>query len=296
MKRIALTTAFLLMVALVAAAHADRGSIPFDPYVQIFEPSQRAIIGWNGEEEVMILSTDLSASQPTTILEVLPLPSEPQVRESNVQVFADLTQIINDHLNYMVLREDSRGQGAGAAPAPAAEVTFHERIGAHDITVFKVLDQEGFVAWVEDYLREQGATNLTVPDALNAVVAEYLADGFDWFVFDVVSLTDETKTHQAIEYRFATDYLYYPLRITRTETGWTSVDLIVLTPDPLTDFPGYPKDEVNLMHDLITVNNAELEAVTNEFEGLFAPDADLTLRIWQITGDLPSFTEDLLAR
>lgn len=56
---------------------ADRGLIPFIPGVQIFEPNQRAMIAWNGSEEILLLSTDLRASQATQVLEVLPLPSEP---------------------------------------------------------------------------------------------------------------------------------------------------------------------------------------------------------------------------
>ena len=288
----------VVVVALLGAgaALADRGSIPFDPLVRVFEPNQRAIIGWNGQEEVLILTTDLQASAPTQVLEVLPLPAEPTVTESDVQVFSDLTAIINSHL---AAAEDdgSRNQGmAAGAPGPAAEVTFHERIGAHDVTVFKVLDQGGFVSWVEDYLAAQNAQAVTVPDPLEQVVGEYLADGYAWFVFDVVSLDSEPKTNQAIQYRFASDSLYYPLRITRTEEGPTTVDLIVLTPDPLTDFPGLDKNRVELMHQLITVSNEEIAGVSDDLHGLFAAGEYLTLRIWQIQGDISSFTADLLAR
>ena len=167
MKRCVLLT--LLIVLGAGLARADRGSIPFDPEVLVFEPSQRAIIGWNGMEEVLILTTDLYSSQPTKVLEVLPLPAEPEVTESDVQVFEDLTEIINSHLRAWSDNGDSRSQGVESlaeAPAPAAEVTFHEQIGAHDITVFKVLDQARFVAWVEAYLAEQNAEAVTVPEPL----------------------------------------------------------------------------------------------------------------------------------
>ena len=61
----------LLSLLFVSVARADRGSIPFKPHVQIFEPTQRAMIAWDGREEILVLSTDLRASEPTKVLEVI---------------------------------------------------------------------------------------------------------------------------------------------------------------------------------------------------------------------------------
>jgi hypothetical protein len=55
------SSAFVLLLAAAGRVHADRGAIPFQPEVTIFEPTQRALIAWNGEEEILILSTDLRA-------------------------------------------------------------------------------------------------------------------------------------------------------------------------------------------------------------------------------------------
>jgi len=63
MKRIL----FIVSLLLPLAAVADRGSIPFKPHVQVFEPNQRAMIAWDGHEEILLLSTDLSASEPTKV-------------------------------------------------------------------------------------------------------------------------------------------------------------------------------------------------------------------------------------
>lgn len=113
---------------------------------------------------------------------------------------------------------------------PAGEVIFHEKIGAHDLTVTHVLDQRGFVDWVENYLREAGVDNPAIPDPMKAVVSEYLRDRFEWFVFDVIDAGTEVKSKEAIQYRFATDRLYYPLRITRSEEGDTNIRIIVVSP------------------------------------------------------------------
>ena len=59
--------------------------------------------------------------------------------------------------------------------------------------------------------------NPTIPKPMKAVVAEYLRDQFQWFVFDVVDVGKEIKTKEAIQYRFATRWAvlsapHHPLR------------------------------------------------------------------------------------
>ena len=46
--------------------------------VRFFEPSQNALIAWNGQEEILYLTTDVRASRASKVLEVLPLPSQPR--------------------------------------------------------------------------------------------------------------------------------------------------------------------------------------------------------------------------
>ena len=114
---------------------ADRGSIPFNHGVQIFEPVQRALIAWNGEEEILLLSTDLRTSEPTKVLEVLPLPAEPKVTKGDTEVFRRATALINRKLMEQA-RADAKAKRESTV-TPAGEVTFHERIGAHDISVVR---------------------------------------------------------------------------------------------------------------------------------------------------------------
>ncbi|MEO0185805.1 MAG: DUF2330 domain-containing protein, partial [candidate division WOR-3 bacterium] len=86
---------FLITILPFAILFADRGLIPFNPGVTIFEPNQRAIIAWNGEEEILLLSTDLSASDSTMALEILPLPSEPKVKKGDPETFRKAINLIN---------------------------------------------------------------------------------------------------------------------------------------------------------------------------------------------------------
>jgi len=275
--------------------HADRGSIPFKPDVRIFEPIQRAMIAWNGEEEILLLSTDLRASEPTQVLEVLPLPSEPVVKKGDVEVFKKATALINRKLREGQFLALERGYKT-AERAPAGEVTFHKKIGAHDISVTHVLDSNGFIEWVEGYLRSAGVENPTIPEGMRIVVGEYLKEDFSWFVFDVVSLDETPKTNDAIQYRFKTEFLFYPVKITRTEEGYTSIDLLILTPKLLGTFPGIPVEQVHLRHDPVSISSKELRDLSEDMDDLLGHREDMKLRIWQIQGNLSLFDRDLIAK
>lgn len=294
MRKTLCITAIVIALA-ISTAWADRGSIPFKPGVEIFEPNQRALIAWNGEEEILLLSTDLAASESTLVLEVLPLPSEPVVKKGDVEVFAKATALINRKLAEKMAARGAK-EPAQAEEKPAGEVTFHERIGSHDISVTHVLDQTGFIAWVTEYLDSAGAENPAIPESLKPVVEEYLREGFKYFVFDVVSLCEEPRTSEAIQYRFETDHLYYPLKITRTETGSTDIDLLVLTPRLLSMFPGISYKRVTLPHEPVTLTGIELWGLNREMYELLGKPKEAKLRIWKLGGELSSFDKDLLAR
>jgi hypothetical protein len=294
---IALLTATAALTALLfSSALADRGSIPFKQGVRIFEPNQRAMLAWNGEEEILLLSTDLAASESTMVLEVLPLPSEPEVTKGDVEVFAKAIDIINRKIAASGPLKRGAAPDSGAKAGPAGEVTFHERIGSHDISVAHVLERTGFVAWVGDYLTSAGVANPVIPEPLKDTVDEYMEDGYTWFVFDVVSLHEEPGTSEAIQYRFKTDYLYYPLRITRTEAGETEIDLLVLTPHLLSEFSGIPQTRISLPHEPVTLAGIELWGLSKDMYELLGKPKESRLRIWKIKGDLASFDKDLLAR
>jgi len=295
MKKI--TGILILLVTFSAQmVYGDKGSIPFKPNVTIFEPTQRAMIAWNGHEEILLLSTDLKASESTNVLEVIPLPSEPVVKKGDVEVFKKATALINRKLQEEYDRALRRGATKEIEKPPAGEVTFHKKIGAHDISVTRVLDNNGFIEWVEKYLGSAGIENPTIPEAMKIVVGEYLQEGFLWFVFDVVSLDEEPKTTEAIQYRFKTDLLFYPVKITRTEEGYTSIDLLVLTPKLLSKFLGIPFDKVKLRHKPVSISSNELRNLSEEMDDLLEHREDMKLRIWQIKGELSSFGKDLIAK
>jgi len=279
---------------IISFCFANRGMIPVNPYVQIFEPTQRAMIAWNGSEEILLLSTDISASESTMVLEVLPLRTEPTVKKGDIETFRRATELINSKIQVPLASGKRNGDTEGPR-TPGGEVTFHEQIGAHDISVTHLLDPESFVEWVREYLASLDIEGDIISVDMKNLIDEYIDDDFQWFVFDVVTIGTETMTNEPIQYRFLTNKLFYPLKITSTVSGETSVELLILTPRLLKNFPGLPITSVSLPHDPISITNDELQMLDEDMHGLLTKYDQLKLRIWNIRGALESFKEDLIA-
>ena len=278
---------------------ADRGSIPWGNWdaqnmPEIFEPAQNAIIAWNGKEEILLLSTDLKASKPTKVLEVLPLPSEPIVTRGDVASFAKINALINEELR----QNWFGGKGLGdtrAASGAAAEVTFHEKIGAHDIRVVHVLESSDFEQWIRDFFKKEGTVRQQISPVLLATIEQYLLDGYHWFVFDVVELGLQLKSNDAIQYRFATDKFYYPMRISATDSGETNIRLIALTERGLSRYIGLPQESIRQAHRKLQVDTAKIANISQEMGSLFRSET-ISLQTLRIQGNLKSFDLDVLAR
>ena len=115
-------------------------------------------------------------------------------------------------------------------------------------------------------------------------------------MFDVVSLEEELITNEAIQYRFRSNVLYYPLKISRTEAGVTTIELLILTPRLLNEFSGISARRVDLLHEPIAISSEELRSLNEDMDTLLGHREDMKLRIWRIRGSLSSFDHDLIAR
>lgn len=302
MRGISSKSALRLMVVVFVCVRveADGGFHAFNRAARIFEPNQRAIIAWNGWEEILLLSADIRASEKTQALRVVPFPSEPKVKEGDLDAFRQAVKIINRHIK--VTYSSSSGGGGGgfggggttSGPTPAGEVTFHDTIGGHDITVAKVNDGANFQSWVKDYLTRQGLPESQISEGFLKIVQTYLEDRYRWFVFDVVELGDKEQTLKPIQYRFNTHSLFYPLRISSTQEGSTWVDLTVISSQLLHRFSGLSRKHVRKAHQPFQINSAELKMISLDMGDLFREDQPTYLRIWYCTGMLSSFDKDLI--
>jgi hypothetical protein len=289
------------MFLIPAAVSADRGSIPYEISARIFEPTQDTLIAWNGEEEILILSTELYSSKKTKVLEVLPLPAEPIVEESSREIIRKAERFLFESTNVIYerplldLRSDSR------SAEPAGEVVQEIVIGSHDIAVTKALNADQFTDWVNSYLKEKGNDNPIIPTELAETIKNYLDRGFNYFVFDIIELDQEPVFNEAISYRFKTDRLYYPLEITKSDHGISTINLIILSNQNMLNFDGIDKERVKTVMGPVLIDNSEIEEISADLAELFNKDRKedqkkipTSIVSWEIRDDLANFHDDLL--
>jgi len=221
------TLAFLVSLYF-PSVYADRGMIPIEPDVSVYEPGQKAIIAWNGQEEIMILSTDVSSSQETLVLEILPLPSNPTVEAASFQSFEEIqSQIWSESIWMGYYGSDNQARSG------SVEVIFHDEIGAHNITVVKASDTSELGSWMTSFLENSGVNDTVPLGSFESVIEDYMNRGFRYYVLDLITVSPEEGSVDPILYRFNSDFLYYPLVITSPISGDTEITLFVLTEEKI---------------------------------------------------------------
>ncbi len=209
--------------------HADRGMIPVTPDVSVYEPGQKAIVAWNGHEEILILSTDVHATAETLVLEILPLPSMPLVEAASFQSFQRIQEMIwQEGVN---LKTFSNTYDARSG---SVEVLFHEQIGAHNITVVEAGVASALVDWANSFLSASGVNQEIALQNFESVVEDYMGRGFRHYVLDIMAFSPEQRSIDPILYRFDSSMLYYPLLITSPVGGEGEITLFTLTEEKLT--------------------------------------------------------------
>jgi hypothetical protein len=285
--------AFLLVCVSLPLVHADRGGVPIVPGVSIYEPGQKAIVAWNGDEEILILSTDVWASQETMVLEILPLPSKPEIELGRFQSFQTIQGMIWEEAAYRFhfgALQEARGGNV--------MVVFHEEIGAHNITVVMADDANALVSWSNSFLLSSGVSQNITLGKFQSAVQDYVSRGFRYYALDLVTFQPEERSMDPIVYRFNCSALYYPLLITSPVGGDGKITLFLLTEDKLEN-PSYPLDFAYFQSSQtvrqavqFTLSAGRLSMIDLRLSELLPDGAWLTVLTYQ--GNLGSLTNDVM--
>ena len=287
----------VFIVLIPGLIFADRGMIIWPPGVNLDQSAQNAIVAWDGEEEIIILSTDIQSDAAATALEVLPLPSNPsEITEGSFESFEKIVEIMNEKIE--TERDQFLRSGKGLAPPDAGiEITFQEQIGAHDVTVVKVNDLDYFLDWIKDFSEEKGLEIKQISSGFKQGVANYLKRDIKYFVFDVVETDGEEESINPLIYRFSSDFLYYPLLISGiSEIGESrgKIDVFLITEN---EIPQYPFNQPNIggWWDVgfeVEFTQTELKEVAEEIANLFSSSAKV--RKVSYYGYLNTIEKDLM--
>lgn len=246
---ICITLMFCSLISLNVTA--DKGMVPINPVeIALYEPGQKAIICWDGTEEILILSTDVRAEEPTKVLEIFPLPDLPTVEMCNQSIFETLTELVRRPQYASTGEKGSGSDHANDSPPPEVEVVFHDILGVHNITIIKAHTSEGFANWVNDFLNNSGLTPMSFPKA-EKIAASYIKREINYFVLDILELTGDLKSPEPIMYTFNSSGVYYPMEVTSLTGGESHILLFILTPYEVVDGP-YEKKEIDGLEETIT--------------------------------------------
>ncbi|MEW6282434.1 MAG: DUF2330 domain-containing protein [Candidatus Eremiobacterota bacterium] len=212
--------AALLLLLLSGSAAADRMVIVPYSSAGITEPGQKALIGFDGRRQILVLTTVLSSREPQEVLEVLPLPGEPRVAGLAPDFLTRLEALASEVSPTAVAT--LRGQ-------PAIEVTAQHRVGCHDITVLRVRNASELNGFVADYYARRGRQVRRLSPAEVRLAEDYVEQGCGWLVLDRVELTGEATRVDPVLYEFESDRLFYPMRTSNLVGHSGVVDLLVLT-------------------------------------------------------------------
>ena len=288
----ALPLLFLCITIPLSTAAADHGGMSYDPGVTFDERAQNAIIAWDGREEVLILSTDVRSAVAGRLLEFLPLPSCPRsITEGDVSSFSRITGLFYPDGTLDPAIGPPYLYGVNERYYPGIQTALHSTVGPHDITVVKVTSTESFMEWVTEFSRTNGVQPHALPHKLQSCVEGYVNRNINFFAFDVVQLSDDIRTISPLVYRFDSEFLYYPLEVTRDTldpTGWYghTIQLFLVTQwKPRT-----------IEHDALKMGNmggmcipdkvpsSTLKHVSSDVSGLFPDGAYVSVIGQKLTG------------
>ncbi|MDH5449381.1 MAG: DUF2330 domain-containing protein [Candidatus Bathyarchaeota archaeon] len=286
---------FIILVINISSSIvlADRGG--FSPQTEyVYESGQKAIIAWNGTDEILILSTDISSNQDTIVVELMPLPSNPSITKGEDKSFKKVTELINAYFTTIKPRYSFlRHLGLDSEDIPGQQkvtVTFQEHIGIHYITVVHAEEADDLTVWLRNFLEtERYSTDL--PTALDDLISFYMQKGMYFFAIDVIDASLPVQTVDTLKYEFDSSFLYYPLRISSLFKGNTDISLFMITSNEL---------DTTSISELEFTKKAQFQIkktcfpeIEENLAKLFSEDPHLYY--FRFEGSLESFDDDIFA-
>lgn len=293
----ALSTALIIFVFFMffSTVSADKGG--FSPIREhVFESGQKALVAWNGTHEVLVLSTDVSSSQETKVVELLPLPSNPTISKGQKQSFLKAKQLVNTYLAVMrqrlFPRIDSENFQSSSDSPPKIRITFQDIIGVHYLTVVEVEEANELILWLQDFLKDEGYAG-ELPSNLEELSSYYIKNEINFFVIDIIETNSTIKSVDPLIYEFRSSHLYYPLRISSLFSGETEISLLTITNNELNNRAilrqGFSKKAQ------FQIKQEALLEISANITKLFSSDM-LHTCYFEFKGSLESFHSDILAK
>jgi hypothetical protein len=242
------TSSILTLALLTQVAFADGGLFHYygDVCVSIYEPAQKAILAWNGTDEIMILSVDVKADENASAVRIIPFPRNPTIENASLNSFDSVQRLIDSYAserarqfagraNSYFMQQWSWNRADSFSATPSLVITFHEKIGAHNITVVKANSSRTLFRWITNSFKTatNGQVPNRLPEDLQKTLEEYIRNGFNFFALDLIQFNPNQTSVEPLIYKFKTNFLYFPLKISSHNTGSSAINLFLFTSMPI---------------------------------------------------------------
>ncbi|MBD3223061.1 DUF2330 domain-containing protein [bacterium] len=233
MYRSSISVVFLAILVSISVelAYADGAFVWRNQDEDIREPQQKAFVVQDGRYQELVLSVRFEGAA-ADFGWLVPLPSRPEMEIAAGPVFETLSKGMQEPFvrTGPTFRAMTRKAGSSRSDVSA---TFHD-VGIYDVAILESTDGES----LDDWLDEHG---FVLPASAPAVLQEY-ADK-EWFLaairIDPNQIEGTTETDladgeiQPIRFRFESDDLVFPLRISSLNGHPSEVLIYVLADHPV---------------------------------------------------------------
>lgn len=276
-SRCAMALATLAVLAVAPRVHAGGAAIPATPGVDVTTPREHALIAHRGGEQTLLWTVTLRASQPTTVVYVLPLPGEAVIDPVPAERFVAIA--------------DALGRTAGDdAPTTLAPTVAPGRPAAVEIT-----SPVELLSWIHRRVVATGVEKSYLPAGLRERLERAITvDGARWFLFFHVVVGPEARAVAPLRIHCRTlPGLRLPFALGAVQSGRTDVALTVVSPRRFARFTGLSFGRVERLAD-----RRSATARIGDARPLLAPAGwppSIRVRRWRLRATLASIDRDLRA-
>lgn len=263
MRRVSLFVGFSSVLFLLAGPRAfgDGAFIWRNEKADIFQPEQKALIEWDGQQEKLTVQTRYEGPAEEMVW-VVPVPSKPEVRKGELSVLEEMSRRTQEpQVRYTPFHQ-------AKVEASVEALVSRAQIGVYDVAVLTPEGEHGVVEWlaangfslqpeqekvVSDYISRQWwiVASRIHPDALNAVVENDLAKG----------------VIHPLEISFSTTRCVYPMYMTSLARG--NVEVLLWIKGPC----HYEPETLTGSDWQVEFFGGPVDGLTHDYENMWKPRA-----------------------
>lgn len=199
MKRLVILGFTLLLILLSGAVVQARILIPLAD-LEITDYNEEVGLIWNGSQEIVIQKTIIATNLPGLILDLMPLPAEPDFND-------------NDYGDIFVVSRDNFINNQRGFQHPDYFFETPQNYQKLELVAHKLLHCLGpnnLLEAINDFLAESSQNSIEIADDQLEIIGHYLDEGIEYFQLRLID-APQAIASRTDSWQFESEILYYPL-------------------------------------------------------------------------------------